>query len=125
MRLLLAIGADRQFQQLCGVLARPEWATDVRFATNLARVTHRTELEQLVRERIAAVNGAALLQALEQRTVPAGAVRTVGEALSHESAREMLLPPTSEFPYPGLRTVAFRSTSWPVAERLSAPPALP
>ncbi|MDF7812326.1 CoA transferase [Hymenobacter sp. YC55] len=125
VRLLLAVGADRQFQHLCTVLGRPEWALDARFATNNARVAHRTELEQLLRERIAAVSGTPLLQELEQRLVPAGAVRTVGEALSHESAQDMLLPPTTEFAHPGLRTVAFQSSSWPVAERLSAPPALP
>ncbi|MBO0360087.1 CoA transferase [Hymenobacter sp. BT186] len=124
VRLLLAVGADRQFQQLCAVLARPAWATETRFATNPARVAHRTELEQLLRARIAEVSGAALLQELELRAVPAGAVRTVGEALSHESAQNMLLPPTTEFPHAGLRTVAFRSNQWPQAERLSAPPTL-
>ncbi|HEX8426636.1 CoA transferase [Hymenobacter sp.] len=123
VRLLLAVGADRQFQLLCAVLDRPEWAIDARFATNSVRVAHRTELEQLLRERIAAVSGAELLRQLEQQAVPAGAVRTVGEALRHESAQEMLLPPTTDFPYAGLRTVAFRSSEWPVVEQLVAPPA--
>jgi crotonobetainyl-CoA:carnitine CoA-transferase CaiB-like acyl-CoA transferase len=124
IRLLLAVGADRQFQNLCTVLARPEWATDTRFVTNLARVAHRAELEQLLRARIAEVSGATLLQELERRAVPAGAVRTVGEALSEESAQPMLLPATAEFPHEGLRTVAFRSNQWPQVERLSAPPTL-
>ena len=124
VRLLLAVGTDRQFQHLCAVLARPEWATEARFATNAARVAQRTELEQLLRERIAEVSGAQLLQELERRAVPAGAVRTVGEALTHESAREMLLPATVDFPHAGLRTVAFRSNQWPLAEHLIAPPAL-
>jgi crotonobetainyl-CoA:carnitine CoA-transferase CaiB-like acyl-CoA transferase len=124
IRLLLAVGADRQFQQLCAVLDRPGWATEQRFATNAARVAHRAELEQLLRTRIAEVSGAVLLQELELRAVPAGAVRTVGEALRHESAQEMLLPAATEFPHTGLRTVAFRSNQWPTVEQLSAPPAL-
>jgi crotonobetainyl-CoA:carnitine CoA-transferase CaiB-like acyl-CoA transferase len=124
VRLLLAVGADRQFQHLCAVLGHPEWAVEARFQTNAARVTHRSELEQLLRARIAEVPGEALLQELEQRHVPAGAVRTVGEALGHSSAQEMLLPATPEFPHQGLRTVAFRSNAWPVAEQLPAPPAL-
>lgn len=123
VRLLLAVGADRQFQQLCAVLERPEWATESRFATNSARVAHRAELEELLRARIAEVSGAALLQELELRAVPAGAVRTVGEALSHESARNMLLA-TTEFPHAGLRTVAFQSDQWPQVAHLSAPPTL-
>ncbi|TGD79912.1 CaiB/BaiF CoA transferase family protein [Hymenobacter wooponensis] len=124
VRLLLAVGADRQFQHLCMVLGHPKWADDARFQTNAARVTHRSELEQLLRARIAEVSGDGLLQELELRHVPAGAVRTVGEALGHPSAQEMLLPATPEFPHQGLRTVAFRSNAWPVAKQLSAPPAV-
>lgn len=124
VRLLLAIGADRQFQQLCAVLERPDWVSDARFATNSDRVAHRRELEDLLRLRLAGLAGKQVLAALEQHGVPAGAVRTVGEALAHESAQGMLLPPTPEFPHSGLRTVAFRSDAWPVAERLVGPPGL-
>ncbi len=124
VRLLLAVGADRQFELLCAALDRPAWAQDARFGTNPARVTHRQQLEELLKARLAEVSGAELLAELERRAVPAGAVRTVGEALSHASAQQMLLPPTAEFPHAGLRTVAFRSNAWPVADQLSAPPRL-
>lgn len=125
LRLLLAVGADRQFRHLCEALGHAEWAADARFATNPARVQHRAALETLLRTRIAEVSGAALLAELERRAVPAGAVRTVGEALRHESAQAMLLPPPAEFGHAGLRTVAFRSDAWPVAAQLGAPPQLP
>lgn len=124
VRLLLAVGADRQFQQLCAALGRPEWATDARFHTNADRVAHRAALEVLLRQAIAEVLGGELLAELERRLVPAGAVRTVGEALRHPGAAPMLLPATPEFPHPGLRTVAFRSTTWPQAARLTGPPSL-
>ncbi|TYZ07442.1 CoA transferase [Hymenobacter lutimineralis] len=124
VRLLLAVGSDRQFQQLCAVLAQPEWTADARFATNPARVAHRAELEELLRARIAEVKGQALLAELGQLAVPAGAVRTVGEALGHPSAQAMLLPATPEFAHQGLRTVAFRSPAWPTAAVLPAPPPL-
>ncbi|RSK49062.1 CoA transferase [Hymenobacter rigui] len=125
VQLLLAVGSDRQFQQLCAVLQRPEWAGDERFCRNPNRVTHRAELEELLAGRIAEVNGAELLAALEDLAVPAGAVRTVGEALAQPSAQAMLLPAAAGFVWPGLRTVAFRSNSWPVAGQLLAPPPLP
>ncbi|UPL47939.1 CaiB/BaiF CoA transferase family protein [Hymenobacter sublimis] len=124
VRLLLAVGTDHQFQHLCAVLSRPEWPQDARLHTNAARVAHRAELEELLRQRIAEVPGAELLGELQQRMVPAGAVRTVGEALAQAAAQPMLLPPSPEFPYAGLRTVAFRSSTWPVAERLPPPPML-
>ena len=122
-QLVLAVGSDGQFRQLCAVLERPEWATDARFQTNAARVAHRAALEALLAERIAAVDGDALLAGLERRAVPAGAVRPVGEALRLPSAAGMLLPAPGRGPA-GLRTVAFRSPQWPVVAQLSAPAAL-
>ncbi|UYZ63501.1 CaiB/BaiF CoA transferase family protein [Hymenobacter weizhouensis] len=124
VRLLLAVGSDPQFRQLCAVLGRPDWAGDARFTTNPARVRHRRELEELLRQRIAEVSGTELLAELERRAVPAGAVRTVGEALQTAAAQAMLLPPAPAFPHAGLRTVAFRSNAWPVAEQLLPPPPL-
>ncbi|SET56196.1 CaiB/BaiF CoA transferase family protein [Hymenobacter actinosclerus] len=123
-QLLLAVGSDGQFRQLCAVLDRNEWAADSRFTTNPARVAHRQELEELLRQRIAEVEGEKLLAELEKRAVPAGAVRAVGEALAQPAARAMLLPPTAGFPHAGLRTVAFRSSAWAVAATLPGPPAL-
>jgi crotonobetainyl-CoA:carnitine CoA-transferase CaiB-like acyl-CoA transferase len=124
-RLVLAVGTDEQFRQLCTVLQRPHWALEPRFATNPARVAHRAALEELLRQRIGELSGAGLLHELARLAVPAGAVRTVGEALTHKSAQAMLLPPTAEFPYSGLRTVAFRASGWPTAAGLQAPPPMP
>ena len=125
-RLVLAVGTDAQFRTLCGVLQRPRWADEPRFSTNPARVRHRAALEELLLVRIAELNGAALLHELARLRVPAGAVRSVGEALGQDAAQAMLLPPVPpQFPYAGLRTVAFRSSAWPVAGGLGAPPELP
>ncbi|MCB2411200.1 CaiB/BaiF CoA transferase family protein [Hymenobacter lucidus] len=121
--LVLAVGADRQFRNLCAALARPEWAADARFQTNEARVAHRRELETLLRQRIGEVDSDELLGQLEKLGVPAGAVRTVGEALTLESGQKMLLP-AAKGGFPGLRTVAFGSSGWPQIGQLAAPPPL-
>ncbi len=121
--LVLAAGSDGQFRQLGAALGRPEWATDSRFATNPARVAHRAELEALLTEAIAAVNGDELLAGLERCAVPAGAVRSVGEALRLPSAQGMVLPAAGGTRV-GLRTVAFRSSGWVAAAQLSVPPGL-
>jgi crotonobetainyl-CoA:carnitine CoA-transferase CaiB-like acyl-CoA transferase len=123
-QLVLAVGSDGQFRELCAALGKAAWATDSRFATNASRVRHRTELETLLTTCIAGMSGDELLADLERRAVPAGAVRTVGEALAHPSAAAMLLPGAGGIGA-GLRTVAFRSPEWEVAAALSAPPALP
>ena len=122
-QLVLAVGSDGQFRHLCTALGQPAWATDARFATNAARVAHRQVLEALLTEGITAVDGDALLADLERRAVPAGAVRTVGEALRQPSTAGMLLPGEGAL-RAGLRTVAFRSPQWPVVPALGAPPVL-
>ena len=122
-QLVLAVGSDGQFRQLCEALHQPDWASDNRFATNAARVAHRAELEVLLNQRIAVVVGDALLTELERRAVPAGAVRSVGEALRQASAQAMLLPAVAGAGA-GLRTVAFRSSAWAAVHQLSAPPGL-
>ncbi|AYA38743.1 CoA transferase [Hymenobacter oligotrophus] len=124
VRLILAVGTDRQFGQLCGALGQPAWASDARFETNGARVQHRQALEELLHERIGQVSGAALLAELAQLAVPAGAVRTAGQALAEPAAAGMLMPAQPGFGHLGLRTVAFRSPQWPVAEALAPPPHL-
>lgn len=122
-QLVLAVGSDGQFRHLCAALQEPDWTIDARFQTNAARVAHRAALEALLTRRIAAVDGDELLVELERRAVPAGAVRTVGEALAHPSAAAMLLPAAGGLGA-GLRTVAFRSPQWDVTAALSGPPAL-
>ncbi|WP_223827406.1 CaiB/BaiF CoA transferase family protein [Hymenobacter armeniacus] len=122
-QLVLAAGSDGQFRQLCAALEQPAWAEDARFQTNAARVQHRAELEALLTQRIGAVDGDVLLAELERRGVPAGAVRSVGEALAHPSAAAMLLPASGNGPA-GLRTVAFRGSGWSAVAALGPPPAL-
>jgi crotonobetainyl-CoA:carnitine CoA-transferase CaiB-like acyl-CoA transferase len=121
--LVLAVGSDGQFRKLCAALGQPNWAADARFQTNPGRVTHRAELEALLSQGIAALNGDELLAELARLAVPAGAVHTVGEALEQPLAQAMLLPAAGAM-RAGLRTVAFRSDEWAVAATLSAPPKL-
>ena len=40
--LVITVGNNGQFQQLCAVLGAPDMATDPRFATNMQRIAHRT-----------------------------------------------------------------------------------
>ncbi|MDO7875697.1 CoA transferase [Hymenobacter sp. ASUV-10] len=123
-RLVLAVGSDGQFRELCFALARSAWALEDRFRTNPARVAHRAELEAMLTERIAQVSGAKLLAELVRRAVPAGAVRTVGEALRQPNAQAQLLPSAPGFPPAGLRTVAFHAAAWERVSELTPPPAL-
>ena len=94
--LVLAVGNDRQFRELCEVLGSPALADEERFATNPARVEHRDELRPLLEEALAARPAPEWVEILRARRVPAGVVNDVGAAF--EFAAQIGLDPIVEIP---------------------------
>jgi crotonobetainyl-CoA:carnitine CoA-transferase CaiB-like acyl-CoA transferase len=80
--LVVAVGNDRQFASLCAVLALPDLARDVRFATNATRVGNRDALTALLAASIALRGRDELLVALAAGGVPAGPINAVAEAFA-------------------------------------------
>lgn len=77
-RVLLAIGSDRQFQDLCAILAI---SSDAKFATNQLRVQHRLELAELLKPAFYSQQSAELMAQIHRKKIPAGIIQTVKEAL--------------------------------------------
>ncbi len=92
--IVLAVGNDRQFRELCEVLGEPGLAEDERFATNPARVERRDELRPRLEAALAAKPAAEWVELLRARRVPAGVVNDVGAAF--EFAAEIGLDPIVE-----------------------------
>jgi crotonobetainyl-CoA:carnitine CoA-transferase CaiB-like acyl-CoA transferase len=80
--LVLAVGTDRQFTQLCAVIGTPEFAHDERFATNQARVRHRSSLREHLEHALAAAPASQWANALTGKGIPAGTVNTIAEAFT-------------------------------------------
>ncbi len=100
--IILAVGNDGQFQRCCQVLGQPELARDPRFETNQARVANRDALTQILETLIAKWDAADLLKALEQKTVPAGPINNIQQALNDPQIkhRNMVINPQNT---PGIR----------------------
>ena len=94
--LVLAVGNDRQFTSLCEVLGAPWLATDVRFATNPARVEHRRQLRDELESLLAARPAAEWTKALAEARVPAGVVNDIADAF--ELADDLGLSPIVSLP---------------------------
>jgi crotonobetainyl-CoA:carnitine CoA-transferase CaiB-like acyl-CoA transferase len=94
--LVLAVGNERQFRELCGVVGLPGLADEERFATNSARVAHRDELKSLLEEALAARPAAEWVARLSERRVPAGVVNDVAGAFGF--AESLGLEPTVAIP---------------------------
>jgi crotonobetainyl-CoA:carnitine CoA-transferase CaiB-like acyl-CoA transferase len=89
----LAVGNDRQFRAMAGVLDVPELADDPRFATNADRVRARDDLRDLLAPVLQKWEREGLGQALLERGVPGGPVHDVGETLTDPQVlhREMVV----------------------------------
>lgn len=94
--LVVAIGADRQWQRFCRAVAHNDWAADPRFATNPARVEHRDELIPLLQKLFAERTTTAWQELLAAADVPHSPVLGVDEALKspQAAAREMTMEAT-------------------------------
>lgn len=92
--LVLAVGNDRQFRDLCEVLNEPDLAGDDRFATNPARVENRAELQFLLERALAPRPAAEWVELLRARRVPAGVVNDVAAAF--DLAEQLGLDPIIE-----------------------------
>jgi crotonobetainyl-CoA:carnitine CoA-transferase CaiB-like acyl-CoA transferase len=94
-------GTDRHFRMLCErVIDRPELASDERFATNVARVTHRRTLVPLLESIFAARDAAEWVARCRAAAIPASLVRGVLEALRSDEAKPLI---TSEPGYDAVR----------------------
>lgn len=78
--LVVAVGNDRQFAALLGVLGLED--PDGRFATNPRRLAHRQEVIGLLATAMAGRRREELLDALAAADVPAGPVNRVSEAVA-------------------------------------------
>lgn len=90
--LVVAIGADRQWQRFCRAVDREAWATDPRFGTNPARVEHRAELIPLLQQLFQERSTAGWQQLLREAEVPHSPVVPLDEVLEspQAAAREMV-----------------------------------
>lgn len=82
----LGILNDRQFRRFCDYIGLAELITDTRFDNNAARVTHRSDLNTAIENRLATRERQTLCQELMQLGVPAGPINNVPQAFAQPQA---------------------------------------
>lgn len=122
--MLLAVGNDGQFERFCGVIGKPEWAKDERFATNKARVINRDVLVPMISEVTRTKATVQWVDALEGKAVPCGPVNQMSDVFKDPQVQarglRVELPPTQ---VDGVTTAPVYTVASPV--RLSdTPPVL-
>ena len=96
--LTICVGNDRLFTALARAVGHPEWAKDIRFIKNAARVEHREELDEILTPIFLRKTKSEWRDTLTEHGVPADIVATIPEALEYAT--------WAEHPHPdGLSTV--------------------
>ena len=120
--ILLAIGSDRQFDDLLSVLAVRFEATQEasRYSSNQKRVENRVSLNQKLAQAIGSRDSDELLRELHKKKIPAGLIRTVRETFELPHANELLMRQNE---LTGVRGFVGRGSK-PHSIQLNAPPHL-
>jgi crotonobetainyl-CoA:carnitine CoA-transferase CaiB-like acyl-CoA transferase len=122
-RVAVAAANDGLFRALCSVLDLASLPEDARFATNAARVEHRTELVPLLEARLRERPAEEWLAELEAAGVPSGKVRSVPDALAAAAAAGRPATVTVEHPSAGPLDLV-RSPIWGATRPDPSPPPL-
>lgn len=90
--LVLAVGADRQWERLCRAVGHDDWLADARFQTNPQRVEHRDTLTALLKPLFASRTTDDWLQVLATAEVPHARIASIDEVLAapQTEARDMV-----------------------------------
>jgi itaconate CoA-transferase len=147
-QVLLAIQNEREWRRLCAeVLGDLAMADDERFASNSARVAHRSELHAVVERVLGALTAAEAMERLDRAAIAFAQVNSVADVWDHPQLRaqgrfatidspvgpiEVLRPPAEPpggahlgpVPELGADTAAVLASLGPTDRALGEPPAV-
>ncbi|MDZ4715923.1 MAG: CoA transferase [Cytophagales bacterium] len=119
-RLLLAVGSDRQFEQLSKVLGLGDEPGFLEaFRTNSVRVEKREELKGILAAKIRTRESGELLVAMHKKKIPAGLIQNVQEVFASSQARDLHVHADG---ISGVRS--FVATGTPKVSAITPPPHL-
>ncbi|HEY8933745.1 MAG TPA: CaiB/BaiF CoA-transferase family protein [Cyclobacteriaceae bacterium] len=89
--ILLAVGSDRQFEDLCKVLNRESLAKDSLFNTNQKRVENREQLNIQLQKEFNLFLCDELLNKINHAKIPAGVIQNLKQVFEMHEAKDLLI----------------------------------
>lgn len=122
--IVLAVGNDLQFKELCDLIELPKLPSDPRFATNGARVANRASLTELLNETLQKQSTSHWINLLQVSKVPAGPVNKMADVFENPQVQargiHISMPHATLGPVPGV-ACPIRLSHTPVTYRTAAP----
>lgn len=107
INVVLAVGTDQQFQELCEALAIDEEIRK-KFSTNSARLNQRNALEIILREAGSKLSFSELESEFIRRKIPFGRVKTLKQVLDEQGENAFLTQEIEGFSTVRMRTAIFK-----------------
>ncbi|MCM3766940.1 CaiB/BaiF CoA-transferase family protein [Neobacillus niacini] len=91
--IIIAVGNDRQFADLCKVIGIPQIAKDERYRTNEARVENKLELTKILEDQLQLKTAAEWIAVFSEKNIPCGPIHTMDQVFEHPQvlARDMVV----------------------------------
>ncbi len=80
----ISVSTDSEWESLCGVLDKPEWLGDTRFASLAARLEHAEALDAEIEGCTRGRNDYELMESLQRAGVAAGAAQNTEDLFRHD-----------------------------------------
>jgi crotonobetainyl-CoA:carnitine CoA-transferase CaiB-like acyl-CoA transferase len=114
---VIAVAEDEEWTALCNVLGRPQWLADPRFADALSRWQHRETLDKYMAEVTRDWDSHQLMDALQSRGVPAGAVLDSKDLLVNPHLKDRkFYEVVPHHPSTGMPLLPYASRPWKLSE---------
>ena len=119
----IAVAQDAEWQALCGVLDRDDWAGDGRFSHALGRQQNSDELDRMVGSATVSWDAHELAEALQAAGVPAGTVLDSKGLLFNDHLRDRgFYEVVRHHPGTGMPPLPYASRPWKLSETPAVPP---
>ena len=89
--ILLAVGNDKQFQNLCHSLGLGSIIADPRFLTNTNRVSNRPDLNAILDKALKDISAETFLKSCRAKAIPAGKIRDLKQLFEDELSQPLIL----------------------------------
>jgi crotonobetainyl-CoA:carnitine CoA-transferase CaiB-like acyl-CoA transferase len=89
-KIVLAIGNNKQFEQLCIALNSEELITDPKFSSNLERVKNRSELYNKLVHLFLTKKSEDLMSEFKNKDIPAGQIKSIREVFNDDDAKKLI-----------------------------------
>lgn len=103
--IMLAVGNDKEFQNLCSILHIHEVASNPDYASNALRVKNRNELRKILKNAFAKFSRDELLRFFYEKKVPAAPILNIPEVFQLPHAQKLMAFYQNQVI--GLRSIAF------------------